>query len=284
MRRRFSCSRIRWSAIACALVAILLPSLSALADDEATTGTGWQGEAIGSDVGDEELVWDPFERVNRPIFAFNMYLDDWILEPVATAWDWVLPRRVELSIHHFFQNLLMPVRIGNDLLQLKLIAALDDVGRLIVNSSVGIAGLFDVATAGGIPQHNEDFGQTLGHWGVPAGPYLMLPVLGPSNPRDTTGLVVDSFGAVQSFFISFWILAGAAVVDTVNDRALTLETFRAEKESAFDLYAAVRSGYTQFRENQVRDRRDKAEAEEDEEDLYYFEDEEDLYYFEDEEE
>jgi phospholipid-binding lipoprotein MlaA len=265
--------RLRVVAAAVAVTMASAPLAALAADDAPPAGAGWQAEATGGGE-DGGLVWDPFEKVNRPIFAFNMFFDEWLLEPVAIAWDWVLPRRVELSIHYFFQNLLMPVRIGNDLLQLKPVAALEDVGRLIVNTSVGIGGLFDVATAGGLPQHNEDFGQTLGYWGVPAGPYLMWPVLGPSNPRDTVGVVVDSFGAVQTFFLSFPILAAAAVVDTVNDRALTLETFRAEKESAFDLYSAVRSGYTQFRDNQVRDRREAPGAEEDEEDLYYFEDEE----------
>jgi phospholipid-binding lipoprotein MlaA len=223
----------------------------------------------------EGIVWDPLEPVNRGIFQFNETLDAWIMEPVATGWDFVLPTRVQLCIANFFTHLTLPVRFANDVLQLKLVKAFDDTGRFVVNTLVGVGGLFDPASSlAGIPRHDEDFGQTLGRWGVPPGPYLVLPLLGPSNPRDGVGLVVDSMGAIQTFFVSFPILASAAVVNAINDRSLTLELVRGERESALDFYTAVRTGYSQFRESRVHDRAVKPQSADADEDLYYLDDEE----------
>jgi phospholipid-binding lipoprotein MlaA len=223
----------------------------------------------------ESIVWDPLEPVNRGIFQLNETLDAWLMEPMATGWNFVLPTRVQLCIANFFTHLKLPVRFANDVLQLKLVKAFDDTGRFVVNTLVGVGGLFDPAShLAGIPVHDEDFGQTLGRWGVPPGPYLVLPLLGPSNPRDGVGLAVDSMGAVQTFFLSFPILASAAAVNAINDRSLTLEQVRAERESAFDFYAAVRTGYSQFRESRVHDRAVKPKRASADEDLYYLDDEE----------
>lgn len=217
----------------------------------------------------ESSVWDPFEPVNRAVFEFNETLDAWVLEPVASAWDRVLPNRVQLCVANFFTNLVLPVRIANDLLQLKPIYAFEDTGRMITNTTLGIGGLFDPASHYGIPIHDEDFGQTLGRWGVPPGPYLVLPLLGPSNPRDAVGLAVDSAGAVQTYFLSFPILVSAATLNVVNDRSLSLEQVRAERAAAFDFYAAVRNAYARYRESRVRDRRDAPEPAAADDDLYY---------------
>ena len=223
----------------------------------------------------ESIIWDPLEPVNRGIFQLNETLDAWLMEPLATGWDFVLPMRVQLCVANFFTHLTLPVRFANDVLQLKLQKAFDDTGRFVVNTLVGVGGLFDPAShLAGIPKHDEDFGQTLGRWGVPPGPYLVLPLLGPSNPRDGVGLAVDSLGAVQTFFLSFPILASAAAVNAINDRSLTLEQVRAERESAFDFYAAVRTGYSQFRESRVHDRAVKPKRASADEDLYYLDDEE----------
>jgi phospholipid-binding lipoprotein MlaA len=242
-----------------------------LAGSRSWTATDWEeGESI---------VWDPFERVNRGIFRFNEKLDGWFFEPVAIGWDFVMPKRVEICIGNFFTNLVYPVRLANDVLQLKPVKAVEDTGRFVTNTIVGIGGFFDPATSAGIPRHDEDFGQTLGRWGVPPGPYLVLPIVGPSNPRDGVGLAVDSVFAVETFFVSFPILLSAAAVNAVNDRALTLEQVRAERAAAFDFYAAVRTGYSQFRESRVHDRDVKRARAQADEDLYYLDDEED---FEDE--
>jgi phospholipid-binding lipoprotein MlaA len=261
---------------------LALAALAATAQEEApvrpSDAAAVETDAAPDEVDWEEgesLVWDPFEPVNRGIFQFNETLDAWFMEPVATGWDFLMPIRVQLCVANFFTHLTLPVRFANDVLQLKLVKAFDDTGRFVVNSVVGVGGLFDPAThLAGIPRHDEDFGQTLGHWGVPPGPYLVLPLLGPSNPRDGVGLAVDSLGAIQTFFFSFPILASAAAVNAINDRSLTLEQVRAERESAFDFYAAVRTGYSQFRENLVRDRSVKPEPASADEDLYYLDDEE----------
>ena len=274
MGRRESASRLLRAGVVAALAAIAALGPALAAEDLGTLVDAMPGE--GSSLEDDDaLVWDPFEPVNRGIWAFNDTLDAYLLEPVAIGWDFVLPRRVQLCVNNFFSHLLLPVRIANDLFQLKPVKALEDGGRFVVNTLVGVGGLFDPASAGGIPRHDEDFGQTLGHWGVPPGPYLVLPVLGPSNPRDGVGLAVDSAMAVQSFFVSLPILAGAAVVDAVNTRSLTIEEVRAEREAAFDFYVAVRAAYTQYREHRVYDRSEVPEESSGDEDLYYFDDEDD---------
>lgn len=215
---------------------------------------------------------DPWEGMNRGIFAFNEGLDRWLLEPVAKGWDRAVPDPVERSIGNFFDNLSMPVHIANDLLQAKPLLALESTWRLVINSVGGLGGLFDPAGHHGVYESDEEFGQTLGYWGVPPGPYLVLPLFGPSNPRDTVGLAVDSATSVQFWLVPFYVSVPASGVDVVNDRSAVLETLAAERAAAFDWYSAVRSAAIQFRENQVRDR---AEDEDDaDEDLYYYDEDE----------
>ncbi len=210
--------------------------------------------------------YDPLESVNRKIFAFNDTVDVWILEPAAKGWDFVVPRRVESSIANFFQNLRFPIVTVNDLLQGKLAAAASDVGRFAVNTTAGVAGFFDPATSLGLEQHDEDFGQTLGWWGVGPGAYLVLPILGPSNLRDTAGIVVDYPLAVTPLFVDWYYTTGARVVEVVNARAMYLEELRNAKSSAFDFYSFVRNAYSQRRAALVTDH--AAQSREDENDLY----------------
>lgn len=217
---------------------------------------------------------DPWEGMNRKTFAFNEGVDRYFLEPVATGWDWLLPKRVQRSIGNFYQNTLQPVRFANELLQAKPRAAYETAWRLAINSTVGIGGLFDPASSWNVAKSDEDFGQTLGRWGTPPGPYLVLPVLGPSSPRDASGRVVDSLGYVATYFVPFYVGVSAAAVDAVNARAGALETIRAERKAAFDFYTAVRSAYLQYRENRVRDRAAAPVEEEAGEDLYYFDEDE----------
>lgn len=227
------------------------------------------------DLADEERgrVSDPWEGLNRGTFAVNEFLDRWILEPVAIGWDFVLPEGVQRAIDRFLANLALPRRIANDLLQGKPRKAGDDFGRLLVNTTFGIAGFFDPASGVGYPNAEEDFGQTLGVWGVPPGPYLVLPLLGPSSPRDTAGLVVESFVlSPESYYLPFYATYARTATNVINTRALALETVRAEREAAFDFYAAVRNAYVSFRANQVRDRADAPEDDADD-DFYYFDDE-----------
>jgi phospholipid-binding lipoprotein MlaA len=223
-------------------------------------------------------VSDPWEGMNRGIFGFNEGFDHWIAEPIAKGVDFITPDPVERAIRRFFINTLFPVRFVNDLLQVKPVAAAEDLGRFVVNTTIGIAGFFDPASKIGLEDHAEDFGQTLGYWGVPPGPYLVLPFVGPSSPRDGVGLLADSAARVYPFFIAMWMSTAISATDLVNRRSLALESIAAEREAALDYYVAVRNAYISYRENQVRDREEEEPGASD--DLYYFEsDEYDGLYF-----
>ena len=214
--------------------------------------------------------YDPIEGFNRKIFWLNDHLDMYVLEPVAKGWDFVLPRRVETSISNFFWNLHFPVDTVNALLQGKFKIAGSDVGRFLVNTTIGIAGFFDPATSFGLELHWEDFGQTLGWWGLGPGPYLMLPILGPSDLRDGAGLIADTAASITPFFVDSYILLAARTVDIVNTRAQYLDTIAKAKESSFDYYTFVRNAYLQRRAGLVIDQ--APPSEQNQEDLYHPED------------
>ena len=137
-------------------------------------------------------AYDPWECFNRDMYTFNYYFDKYFFLPIVGAYEWILPDYVEDRISGIFNNLGELSNLGNNLLQLKGKGTAITTGRILVNSTVGLVGMYDPAKKWGMPEHDEDFGQTLGHYGVGAGPYLVLPVLGPSSLRDTTGLAVDT--------------------------------------------------------------------------------------------
>jgi len=210
---------------------------------------------------------DPFQPFNRKIFWFNDHLDTYMLEPVAKGWDYVLPRRVETSISNFFWNLHFPIDTVNALLQGKFKEAGSDVGRFLVNTTIGVAGFFDPATSLGLELHWEDFGQTLGVWGVCPGPYLVLPILGPSDVRDGGGLIVDAATSITPFFVNGYIILGARTVELVNTRAQYLDTISKAKEAALDYYSFVRNAYLQRRTALISDQ--EHPPEQTQEDLYH---------------
>jgi len=209
---------------------------------------------------------DPWERMNRGTFRFNEGADRWVIEPVAKGIDFVIPDPAERSIRKFFDNSMIPVHFANALLQFKPMSAVEDLARFVVNTTIGVAGFFDPATHFGLEAHQEDFGQTLGYWGIPSGPYLVLPLLGPSNPRDTVGLVADSAALVYPWFVPFYVSSAIGVGRLLNLRSLALDGVAAERKAALDYYVAVRNAYMSYRENQIRDRE---EDEADDDDLYY---------------
>lgn len=194
---------------------------------------------------------DPLEPVNRAVYGFNETADRWVLRPVAKGYDWVMPDWGRARVRDFFGNLFYPTVLANDLLQLKLEAAALDVARLVLNSTFGLAGLFDVATPLGLPANNEDFGQTLGYWGVGPGWYLMLPLLGPSDNRDLIGRAGDA-GTDPTSYIGSWTGLGMAALDTIEDRAQFLGADRM-LEQQIDRYVFVRTFYLQRRLDLVYD-------------------------------
>ena len=216
---------------------------------------------------------DPWEGFNRKIFWFNEKVDIWVLRPVAVGWDFVLPEIVQTGIRNIFANVRFPVIFVNDLLQAKPLQAGEDLGRFLVNTTVGVGGIWDPARRIGLPGNNEDFGQTLGYWGVPTGPYLVLPLLGPSNPRDTVGLTVDSFTTAYPYYVAWYVTTAITAARVINTRARYIEEIDENRATALDFYALQRNAYTAFRENLVNDFQPSTEPETD--DLYYFEDEED---------
>jgi phospholipid-binding lipoprotein MlaA len=198
---------------------------------------------------------DPWEPVNRRIFWFNEQLDNYLLEPVARGWDWVMPEFVQGSLDHFFNNVHAPIATVNALLQGKPRDAGVEMGRFIVNSTVGFAGFFDPARSElGLKDVREDFGQTLAVWGLDSGPYLVLPILGPSSPRDTLGMGVDAAMAAYTWFIPWFATVSARGVDVVNTRARLLQQIEDSRKSSFDYYVFVRNAFLQYRRALIDDK------------------------------
>jgi phospholipid-binding lipoprotein MlaA len=196
---------------------------------------------------------DPFESVNRGIYSFNEGLDNAILKPTAQAYRAVLPQFIRSSVSNFFSNINDVVVALNNLLQGKFTDAYSDLGRVAINTTIGVLGLFDVASEAGIEKHDEDFGQTLGKWGVGEGPFLVLPFLGPSNGRDAVGRFVDyktDLAAYVDPTRSRNQLWGTRVV---NRRSELLDASNVLQTAALDPYEFVRDAYLQRRRNLIYD-------------------------------
>lgn len=209
---------------------------------------------VSLQVGKDEIEeYDPWQPFNEGTFAFNRQLDRFLVKPVATVWDKILPDPVQRSLSNAFENLGMPRRFVNKLFQLRLDAAGLELTRFLVNSTVGIAGFFDVAKALGIEKKEADTGQTLGVYGAGPGPYLILPFLPPFTVRDGIGTVFDLALDPLNYILPFAALAGMRGGNIVNERSLTLELFQNVEETVVDLYSAVRNGYLQRRQMIIRD-------------------------------
>ena len=190
---------------------------------------------------------DPWRRLNEGTHAFNETVDRFALEPLAKGYDFVVPELAQDGVGNFFENLLVPRTVLNDLLQGEVASAFRHTGRFMVNTTVGLGGLIDVADEVGMEHDPEDFGQTLGRWGVGAGPYLVLPLLGPSSLRDTFALPLD-YAANPVIWVDHGaIRAGATVLSITNLRAGAIEAIAENRESAIDYYVFVREAYLQSR-------------------------------------
>lgn len=200
---------------------------------------------------------DPLEPMNRYFFDLNNALDELVLKPFAGWYYILLPNFAQDGVRNAINNLRTPIVLANDLFQGEIDRAGTTIGRFFVNSTIGLAGLFDVASEIGLAYHDEDFGQTLAVWGTDEGPYLVLPFVGPSNPRDATGRVVDHFLDPLTYLAwdhdwistANYVRAGLDVVDT---RARNLRTLDEIKAGAIDYYATIRSLYRQQRDDAIR--------------------------------
>lgn len=195
-------------------------------------------------------IIDPWQHINRPIYQFNKVFDGLFIRPVALGYNKFVPARAKIGVRNFFNNLDDVNVLVNDLLQLKMKQAFSDSGRLLLNSTVGIGGFFDVAAEIGMYKHYEDFGQTLGYWGVGDGGYLMLPVLGSSTLRDAVGYIPDTFFNPIGLVTDNKSQAAFYALDMVDTR---VSYFAAETMIRGDEYVFIRNAYMQRREYLVQD-------------------------------
>ena len=196
---------------------------------------------------------DPFEPFNRGVTSFNDKVDEAVLVPVATAYQRVLPSMVRTGVSNFFGNLGDVWSFANSVAQLKLQNSAETFMRVNVNTFFGLGGLLDIATEAGIDRHEEDFGQTLGRWGVGAGPYVVLPLLGPSTLRDTAALPVDRAGSVLGNMNDVAWRNSLSVLEVVDTRAKYLRAGRLLDDAALDKYTFTRDAFLQHRRNDVYD-------------------------------
>ncbi len=227
-----------------------------ITEEQLTTAAGYasvvemaEGVAPG-----EDFDSDPWEPFNDRMFWFNReVLDRYLLKPVATAWNIILPDPVQRGIHNMFDNLAVVRRVVNNTLQLKFTGAAKELARFTINSTVGVVGFFDVARDGlGIESSDEDTGQTFGVWGMGPGPYLVLPFLPPLTVRDGIGFIFDTAMTPYIYFIPWYANLGGTATNMVNERSLNLDRFERVAETTIDLYSAVRNAYLQRRAAAVK--------------------------------
>lgn len=204
-------------------------------------------------------VYDPAEGVNRAVFSVNDALDRTIAEPVARGYRAVTPKLARDAVRNFLRNLRTPINVANQVLQGDIEGAAGDLSRFAMNTTIGVGGMFDVAADTGLKYEEEDFGQTLAVWGFDAGPYMVLPLLGPSTLRDTTGLVVDTLADPVRIYLSnkdtndtefTYARYGATAL---SKREELLDAIDDLRKNSFDYYAAVRSAYMQKRQAMIND-------------------------------
>lgn len=228
---------------------VIVVSQAVTQPDVAAAAVSLSGMAAAASSTGEDFEDDPLEGFNEKMFWFNReVLDRYLLKPLATGWDFILPDPVQRGVHNFFDNLAVVRRVVNNSLQLKLTGAGTELARFGINSTIGFVGFFDVAKdAFGIEQRDEDTGQTFGVWGMGPGPYLVLPFLPPLTIRDGIGYAFDAAMTPYTYFIPWWGTVVGTATSAVNERSLNLDRFERVAESTVDLYGAVRNGYLQRR-------------------------------------
>jgi phospholipid-binding lipoprotein MlaA len=212
-------------------------------------------DAVSEDSDMEE--YDPWEKFNEKTFAFNYNMDKYVLKPAAKGYNTIMPNMFQTMIDNAFTNLRMPIRFVNKVLQWRLLDATKEMGRFLINSTLGIGGLFDVARQEmGLEHQDADFGQTLGIWGIGPGPYLVLPLFPPLTVRDSVGYAVDGSLNILNYYIPFFPEQfGMSALDRVNDRSRNLDLFQGIEDATVDLYTSVRNAYLQRRQRLIKERR-----------------------------
>ncbi len=199
---------------------------------------------------------DPFEPLNRQIFGFNMFLDKWLIKPVAQVYVAAVPAFGREAVRNFLANLHEPEIFANNFVQTEFKRAGTTVERFAINSTIGIGGIFDVATKWGLEKQTGDLGQTLYHYGVAEGFYIVIPVLGPSNPRDLVGMVGDGFADPFMYladdYSRYWVTYARWGTEGIDQRAQNIDFMEQIERNAIDLYAEIRSLYRQRRANDLR--------------------------------
>jgi phospholipid-binding lipoprotein MlaA len=212
--------------------------------------------APGQTAASEEAFNDPLEDTNRAIFGVNQAIDRNVLVPAAKTYRTVLIPPMRQAFHDFMQNLNAPVVFANDVLQGQFGLAANTLGRIAINTTMGMGGMFDFATQFGIPYHSNDLGITLATWGIDEGPYLVLPVLGPSNPRDLIGQVGDGFAdpgdQVAAAYHRIWASMARALASGLDERSRNIESLDDIERTSLDFYATIRSLYRQRRAALIR--------------------------------
>ena len=216
----------------------------------------WMAQARDPDAEEDEYTeYDPWERFNEKMFEVNRRLDRYILKPVAKAYNFITPDELQIMISNGFDNISFPPRFVNSVLQGKFKGAGREIARFLINSTAGVGGLFDPAKdVFGLVKSREDFGQTLGFYGVGPGPYLIVPLMEPMTVRDGIGKFVDAAMDPLAYYLPFiWDRLGMKIGDTINERSLNLDLFQGLEESVIDLYSAVRHGYLNRRQKLIRE-------------------------------
>lgn len=239
---------LRWllAVIVAAAIAGPVGVSSALGDPSDATLSASQAESA------EIEEYDPWEPFNEAMFSFNRQFDRFVLKPLATVWDKIVPDPVQTSLRNALDNAAMPRRLVNNLLQRKVEGAGREAGRFLVNSTIGVAGFFDVAKSVGLEKSEADTGQTLGVYGSGPGPYLVLPFLPPLTVRDGIGAVADAALDPLWYVAPVAAPSGMKGGKIVNDRSLNLELYENVEESVVDLYSAVRNAYLQRRQQAIQ--------------------------------
>lgn len=201
---------------------------------------------------DSEQIKDPIENVNRAIHGFNGFMDKFLFNPISKTYRVVLPKPVRKGIRNVLSNLSEPVTLINSALQGDIDNSGRSLWRFAINSTAGVGGIFDIAKKAGVNKRKEDFGQTLGKYNVGTGPYIVLPIIGPSNTRDALGLVVDLFSDPFNYVLHEDVVLGRTIVTVLDKKEEFMDFLNGVEETSLDPYATLRSVYTQSRVDEIR--------------------------------